>query len=79
MVLVPRDTPGLEIVRNINIMNHHSPEGHCEVLFRNVRVPVGNLLGEEGGGFAHGPGSSRSWTHPPLHAHPSAPPSWLWS
>ncbi len=52
MVLVPRDTPGLEIVRDINIMNHHSPEGHCEVLFRNVRVPVGNLLGEEGGGFS---------------------------
>jgi acyl-CoA dehydrogenase len=52
MVLVPRDTPGLEVVRNINIMNHHSPEGHCEVVFRNVRVPVSNLLGEEGSGFA---------------------------
>ncbi|MBN9461563.1 MAG: acyl-CoA dehydrogenase family protein [Burkholderiales bacterium] len=52
MVLVPRDTPGLEVVRNINIMNHHSPEGHCEVLFRGVRVPVANLLGEEGSGFA---------------------------
>ncbi|NJD35411.1 MAG: acyl-CoA dehydrogenase [Betaproteobacteria bacterium] len=52
MILVPRDTPGLEVVRNINIMNHHSPEGHCEVVFRNVRVPVSNLLGEEGSGFA---------------------------
>ena len=52
MILVPRDTAGVEIVRNINIMNHHSPEGHCEILFRNVRVPVSHLLGEEGSGFA---------------------------
>ncbi|SFB36145.1 acyl-CoA dehydrogenase [Collimonas sp. OK607] len=52
MVLVPRDTVGVEIVRNINIMNHHSPEGHCEIVFRNVRVPVSNLLGKEGSGFA---------------------------
>ena len=51
-VIVPIDTPGLEIVRNIPIMNHHSPEGHCEILLRNVRVPVANLLGEEGAGFA---------------------------
>jgi acyl-CoA dehydrogenase len=52
MVLVPRDTAGVEIVRNVNIMNHYSPEGHCEIVFRNVRVPVSNLLGEEGSGFA---------------------------
>lgn len=52
MILVPRDTPGLKILRNINILNHHSPEGHCEILFSNVRVPVTNLLGEEGSGFA---------------------------
>ncbi len=52
MILVPRDTPGLEIVRNPTVLNHHSPEGHCEIVFRNVRVPVSNLLGEEGSGFA---------------------------
>lgn len=52
MVLVPTHTPGVEVVRNINIMNHHSPEGHCEIVFRNVRVPAENLLGEEGSGFA---------------------------
>ncbi len=51
-VIVPMDTPGFEIVRNTPIMNHHAPEGHCEVVFRNVRVPASNLLGEEGGGFA---------------------------
>ena len=52
MILVPRDSVGVEIVRNIDIMNHHSPEGHCEIVFRNVRVPVANLLGAEGSGFA---------------------------
>jgi acyl-CoA dehydrogenase len=51
MVLVPMDTPGVELVRNISTLNHHSPEGHSEVLFRNVRVPVGNLIGNEGDGF----------------------------
>ncbi|MFC3119697.1 acyl-CoA dehydrogenase family protein [Jhaorihella thermophila] len=52
MVIVPRDTPGLEIVRNPTVLNHHAPEGHAEILFRDVRVPVSNLLGEEGSGFA---------------------------
>ncbi|MCD2180395.1 acyl-CoA dehydrogenase family protein [Rhizobium sp. C1] len=51
MVLVPRDTPGMTVVRNINILNHFSPEGHCEIRFENVRVPVENLLGTEGDGF----------------------------
>jgi acyl-CoA dehydrogenase len=52
MVLVPRDTPGVEVVRNIPTLNHFAQVGHCEVVFRNVRVPAANLLGEEGGGFA---------------------------
>ncbi len=52
MVLAPMDTPGVEVVRNICVMNHHSPEGHCEVLFRNARTPRSNLLSEEGSGFA---------------------------
>ncbi|MGO3929473.1 acyl-CoA dehydrogenase family protein [Rhodopseudomonas pseudopalustris] len=51
MILVPIDTPGVEIVRNIPIMHYHSPEGHCELLFRDVRVPAENLLGVEGQGF----------------------------
>ena len=52
MVLVPLDTPGLRILRNLPIMNHLSVEGHCEVLFRDVQVPLDALLGEEGAGFA---------------------------
>ena len=52
MVLVPLDTPGFKIVRNVPIMHHHAPEGHCEVTFSNVRVPVSYLLGQEGAGFA---------------------------
>ncbi len=52
MILVPIDAPGLEVVRNVPIMHHYAPEGHCELLFRNVRVPVDNILGEEGQGFS---------------------------
>lgn len=51
-VIVPVDTPGFRVVRDVAIMHHHAPEGHCEVEFKNVRVPVSNLLGEEGAGFA---------------------------
>jgi acyl-CoA dehydrogenase len=52
MVLVPVGTPGLSVVRNIPIMQHTSPEGHCEILLRNVRVPAANLVGRWGEGFA---------------------------
>lgn len=52
MVLVPLDTPGVKLVRNISVMNHLSTESHAELLFRNVRVPKTNVLGEEGSGFA---------------------------
>jgi acyl-CoA dehydrogenase len=52
MVLVPRDTPGLEIVRHLPTFGYQDQHGHSELAFRDVRVPVSNLLGEEGGGFA---------------------------
>jgi len=52
MILTPMDAPGVKVVRNISVMNHVTPEGHSEMVFRNVRVPKANLLGEEGMGFA---------------------------
>jgi acyl-CoA dehydrogenase len=52
MVLVPIDTPGITNVRAIPVFGYQDREGHCELIFEDVRVPVSNLLGEEGGGFA---------------------------
>jgi acyl-CoA dehydrogenase len=52
ILLVPKGTPGVTVVRNVPVMGHHAPEGHCEVLFRDVRVPLSARLGEEGAAFA---------------------------
>ncbi|MCO5111883.1 MAG: acyl-CoA dehydrogenase family protein [Burkholderiaceae bacterium] len=52
MVLVPLDTPGVQVLRNIPVLHHHAPEGHCEILLQNVRVPQTSLLGAWGAGFA---------------------------
>ncbi len=52
MVIVPMDTPGLTVVRNIPILHHLAIDGQCELLFRDCRVPAANILGAEGEGFA---------------------------
>jgi len=52
MVIVPRDTPGVTVVRDYPVFGHHDQHGHAEVRFSDVRVPVTNVIGEEGGGFA---------------------------
>ena len=52
MVIVPMDALGLKVERNIPVMHHTSPEGHCEIVLREVRVPVSNLIAEQGSGFA---------------------------
>jgi acyl-CoA dehydrogenase len=52
MVLVPVDTPGITVVRDVPVMGYYDQHGHCEVLYEDVRVPVANILGEEGAGFA---------------------------
>ncbi len=52
MILVPKNTPGVTIKRSLPVMGYIDNESHCEILFENVRVPVSNLLGEEGTGFA---------------------------
>jgi acyl-CoA dehydrogenase len=49
MIIVPTDTPGYNIVRDVRVMGHYG--GHCEVQYDNVRVPQKNLLGPRGGGF----------------------------
>lgn len=51
MILVPRDTPGLSIERNLPIFGYNDQHGHCEIEFREVRVPASNLLANEGDGF----------------------------
>lgn len=51
MMVVPIDTPGVTVVRNLRVFGYHDREGHAEVLFENVRVPGTALLGGEGEGF----------------------------
>ena len=52
-IIVPMDTPGVKLVRNIPIMGHagDSWASHAEILYENVRVPQSNLIGAEGAGF----------------------------
>jgi acyl-CoA dehydrogenase len=52
MVLVPTDAPGLRNVRSLPVFGYQDNEGHSELVFEDVRVPVDHLIGEEGGGFA---------------------------
>ncbi|MGB0522325.1 MAG: acyl-CoA dehydrogenase family protein [Flammeovirgaceae bacterium] len=53
MIIVPTDAPGFNLIRNVSVMGHEG-EGwmsHAEIDYVNVRVPVTNRIGEEGGGF----------------------------
>ncbi len=52
-IIVPTDTPGFNLLRNISCMGHAGEdwESHAEIRYENCRVPIGNLLGDEGAGF----------------------------
>ncbi|MFD1539662.1 acyl-CoA dehydrogenase family protein [Nonomuraea guangzhouensis] len=52
MLLIPRDTPGITVLRDLPMFGYTDRLGHGDVLFEDVRVPAANLLGGEGEGFA---------------------------
>jgi acyl-CoA dehydrogenase len=54
MILVPRDTPGIDIKRGMHVFGYTDGDhgGHAEIEFTDVRVPAENLISEEGSGFA---------------------------
>jgi acyl-CoA dehydrogenase len=51
MILVPTDNPGFDLVRPVPVMGHSGGPGHCEIRYRDCRVPAANLLGPRGAGF----------------------------
>jgi acyl-CoA dehydrogenase len=53
MIIVPTDTPGFNLVRNVSVMGHSGSghASHAEVIYQSCRVPRTNLLGPEGSGF----------------------------
>src|SRR5215475_5539000 len=51
-IIVPTDTPGFNMIRPVPVMGHVGGGGHCEIIYKDCKVPITNLLGGEGDGFA---------------------------
>ena len=51
-IVVPTDTPGFNIIRPVPVMGHTGGGGHCEIIYKDCRVPITAVLGREGDGFA---------------------------
>ena len=62
MILVPRDTPGVRIVRPLTVFGYDDRDhgGHAEIAFDDVRVPAANLIGGEGDGLRDRAGPARA-------------------
>ena len=70
MFVVPADTPGIEIVRNVGVYGHPEGEGtHSYIRYHDVRIPADHLLGGRGDGIRGRPDPARRRSHPSRHAY----------
>ena len=68
MAVVPIDSPGVTVVRNLPVFGYHDVEGHAEIAFHDVRVPATDILLGEGEGFGDRTGPAGPRPNPPLYA-----------